>query len=174
MRIATLIISLLIGLLLFIQSFGILALSDAESATYGAGAVGLIMAFMWLLGAGLVLAFPMASGILFGLSAVLGLLVPTGAFGDLRFHGGVAVVLMVMAALGYRDKQKQDREKQDERIKQEERDALMARMVQSQERIAYGRMCRACGMTNDPNVKFCGECGAQMPATVVRTAEETA
>lgn len=173
MRIATLIVGLLIGLLLFIQSwasmaFGDAGLMDEQSST--AGAAGFIMALMWLLGSALVISFPRVSIVLFGLSAPLGLFVPTGDFDDLRFHGGVAIVLAVMAYFGWRGKRVQDREKAAERQRQAERDELLATMVLSQKRLAHGHVCQQCGTINDPGVKFCGECGAALQQSAAVTA----
>lgn len=177
-RIATLIVGLLIGLLLFIQSWLSMAFGDTsfvEEETSSAGAAGFIMALMWLLGSALVISFPRVSLALFGLSAPLGLFVPTGDFEDLRFHGAVAIVLAAMAYFGWRGKRVQDREKTTERLRQADRDALLVRMAQIQGQKELGYACRQCGTVNEPNVKFCRECGSSMqqPVLVTKPYERT-
>lgn len=100
MRIATLIIGLLVGLLLVLQSFTVGIFSDTtviDDATATAGGAGLFMALIWLLASALVVPFPLASFILFLISAPIGMFTPTGEFEDLRFHGFVAALLAIMA-----------------------------------------------------------------------------
>ncbi len=154
MRIATLIIGLLMGLLLFLQSFTIGMFRDSrvvDEATIGAGAIGLIMALMWLLACALVIPLPQVSFPIFLLTALMGLFVPTGEFGDIRFHGIVALVLAGMAFLGWLGKRKERRTFQLERARQEERDARMEALLRQQAQAQPVQVkCPTCRRYNAP------------------------
>jgi hypothetical protein len=132
MRIATLIIGLMVGALLFFQSMTLGMFSSEGSVNSDAASAGFLMALLWLLASALVIAFPRISMVLYGISALIGLLTPTGAFADLRFHGGVAVVLTVMAFFGYRGKRRHDQEVADEKARQMQRDMMLERMLRNQ------------------------------------------
>lgn len=172
MRIATLIVGLLLGLMLTIQTFAATAIGDLgnDTTTATAAGAGFGMMLLWLLGCALVIPFPLVSTVLFALSALLGLLVPTGDFADLRFHGFAAVVLTIMALLGYRGKRVADREKREEQQRQIERDNRMEMLLRQQAESANQRVCRSCGAMNAMNARFCGECGASMALSRVETA----
>ena len=165
MRIATLIIGLMIGFLLVLQSFTIGMFSDTtivDETTSTAGAVGLLMALMWLLASALVIAFPLASTILFGLTVLMGLFVPTGDFSDLRFHGSVAVVLTLMAFFGWRGKKRDSQEKLAERLRQEERDARFEHLF-TQRAVAEGQVvCPSCAQSTSAASRFCANCGTAL------------
>ncbi len=164
-RVATLIIGLLVGLLLFLQSMKIGVFSDTSAVndvTGTAGAVGLMMALLWLLASALVIPFPLVSFVIFLLTVPLGLFVPTGEFGDLRFHGGVAVVLSIMSFLGWRGKKKDAAEERAERQRQEERDARLESLL-TQRAGAEGQFkCPSCGRSNAAASKYCGSCGTEI------------
>lgn len=166
MRIAALIVGLLVGLLLFIQSFTVGMFSETtvvDDTTAIAGGAGLFMALIWLLASALVIPFPLVSAILFGLTVPIGLFTPTGDFGDLRFHGFVAIVLTLMAFFGWRGKKKDAREKQAERQRQEERDARLESLLTQQRSGADSQVaCPSCGQTNSAASRFCGSCGAAL------------
>ena len=70
MRLAVLIIGLLLGLLMFLQTFIVYGLSDVvnDETNNEAAAIGVLMALLWLVACALVIAFPMVSVILFGLA----------------------------------------------------------------------------------------------------------
>ena len=166
MRIAALIIGLLIGLMLFIQSFTVGMFSETtvvDDTTATAGGAGLFMALLWLLASALVIPFPLVSTILYGLTILIGLLTPTGDFADLRFHGFVAIVLTLMAFFGWRGKNKDVREKLVERQRQEQRDARLERLL-TQQRTATDTQiaCTSCGHSNSATSRFCGNCGAAL------------
>ena len=166
MRIAALIIGLLVGLLLFIQSFTVGMFSETsvvDDTTAIAGGAGLMMALVWLLASALVIPFPLASAILYGLTVPIGLVTPTGDFGDLRFHGFVAIVLALMAFFGWRGKKKDSREKQAERQRQEERDARLENLLTQQQSAVEAQIhCPSCGQPNSATSRFCGDCGATL------------
>lgn len=132
MRIATMIVGLMVGAFLFFQSVLLGAFSSEGSTNSEASGAGLIMAFLWLLASALVIAFPRASMILYGLSALVGLFSPTGDFADLRAHGFIALALTVMAFFGWRGKRKHDAEVAAEKARQLQRDAMLEQMMRSQ------------------------------------------
>lgn len=132
MRIATLIVGLLVGVMLIFQTMVAGTFSAEGSDTSGAAAAGFVMALLWLLGSALVIAFPRVSMVLYGISALLGLFTPTGQFADLRFHGFVAIALTVMAFLGWRGKKKHDAEVAAEKARQMQRDAMLEQMMRNQ------------------------------------------
>ncbi len=121
MRIAVLIIGLVLTLGLFIQAFVIFGLSDAinQQNTEQAGAIGVLMAFMWLVSCGLVLPLPRLSMVLFVVAGLLGF-AAAGDYPDLAVWGGISLVLAVFCYFGYRGKRKADRrlEAQDELVRQ--------------------------------------------------------
>lgn len=169
MRIATLIVGLLLGLMLTIQTLTLSTFGN-DTTTSSAAGFGMMMMLLWLFGCALVMVYPMASAALFGLAALIGLTVPTGDFEDLRFHGSVAVVLMGMSVLAYRSKRHEDRERETERRRQAERDTIVARMLEStQHPRPLARVCHACGAQHDITARFCSDCGASLQEQQVST-----
>lgn len=168
MRIAALIIGLLVGLLLFVQSWTIGIFSETtvvDDVTASAGGAGLIMALAWLLASALVIPFPLVSTIIYGLTVPIGLFTPTGDFGDLRFHGFVAIVLTLMALFGWRGKKMDAREKLAERQRQQERDARLESLLSQQSTTTGTRIaCPSCGQANSGTSRFCASCGAALNA----------
>jgi hypothetical protein len=118
-RIAVLIIGLITGAILFLQSLTVGGLSDLAQDEGGAasGAIGLFVAFLWLLGCGLVIPVPRVSMVIFAISGLLAF-AASGDFADLKFWGTWAFVLAIGSYLGYRGKRKADR-------KEAERDGLI-------------------------------------------------
>jgi hypothetical protein len=170
MRVATLVIGILLGLALFLQSLLVNGLSDIanEEGSEQSGAVGVLSALMWLVASALVIAFPMASMILFLLSSVL-LFAASGDYPDLAFYGGAALLLALFSFLGWRGKKKDKQEKMEERTRQQARDDRMEELVrQSQVRPAANQLvpCPTCGYENPSRTKFCADCGSQLPAAV--------
>lgn len=174
MRVAVLIIGLLVGLLLFIQSWAAGALgefADASGATETAGGAGLLMALCWLLACALVIPFPLASTIIFAVTVPIGLFTPTGDFGDLRFHGAVAVALTIMAFFGWRGKKQADEEKLEERERQRGRDErlealLVQRHAAPSKLVSSTIPCPSCGHISGPRARFCEDCGTRIMRTL--------
>ena len=106
MRIATLVFGLLLTGVLFAAANAAseVGVTMGEEATVSAAGVGFLIALMWLLASVLVIAFPLASTVLFGLSALLGLLTPGGIFFGVQFYGIIAFVPTLMAYIGWRRK----------------------------------------------------------------------
>lgn len=131
MRIAVLILGLLLGLLMFLQTLFVYGLSDAlnDEASAQASAIGVVMALLWLVACAFVLPFPLVSVVAFAIAGLFGF-AASGEFPDLAIWGSVSVVLAVMSIFGWRGKRKQDREVRAEKARQAERDAMLAQMVQ--------------------------------------------
>lgn len=110
MRIATMIISLLAMLLLFVQSCAVAVgegIVDDEETT-GGGVVGIMMAVLFVIGAAFVLRIPWVSVVAFGLAGLFGLLGgATTDFSDLTIWGIGSLILAVMAYFGTREGRKQ-------------------------------------------------------------------
>jgi hypothetical protein len=121
MRIATLIVSLIISLGMFVQSCAVYAAgsiganlsegsekTDMES-TSSAGAVGILAALLWLIGAGFVLAKPRVSMWLFGIAAVFCVLGgAVGDFTDLYIYAVASVLFALGSWKGISEKDKKD------------------------------------------------------------------
>jgi len=184
MRHAVLIIGLLLGALMFFQTFLISVLSDvADDETGGqAAAVGLLMAFLWLIACGLVLPVPMVSVVLFVLAGIFGF-ANSGEFPDLGIWGGISLVLAVMSFLGWRGKRKEKREGAAERLRQFNRDERLETLLQQQQaqlsaiqptqapvaKVTFPNFCTSCGTRNEPGARFCAECGTSLSPSVSAT-----
>ncbi len=121
MRIATLIISLVLTVVLSIQSLAVMAagsisssLSETEADKKagddlsGGGAFGLFMALLWLIGAAFVIAKPKVSMWLFGISAVFGVIGGASGFSDLFIWAGASALFALASWRGIREKAKKD------------------------------------------------------------------
>jgi hypothetical protein len=131
MRIAVLIIGLLLGVVLFLQTLLVYGLSDAanDESTTAAGAIGVFMALLWLAACAFVIPFPLVSIIAFGLAGMAGLAV-SGDFPDLAIWGVISFVLGGLSLIGWRGKVKADRAAAAERERQRQRDEQMAQLLQ--------------------------------------------
>jgi hypothetical protein len=128
MRVAVLIIGLLLGLALFLQTLIVYAASSAseQDDLAASAAIGVLMAVMWLVACALVLGFPMASVVIFALAGVFGLLsAGTAEFHDLYVWGGISFVLALLSWFGWRGKRSAQREANAERQRQRDRDAQL-------------------------------------------------
>lgn len=110
MRIAVLILGLLLGLLMFFQTFLVYALSGAtdDPRSGEAGAIGILMAVIWLLACALVIPLPFISMLLFIAAGALGFSM-SGDFADLGVWGGVSLFLAILSFFGWIGKRKADR-----------------------------------------------------------------
>ncbi len=168
MRIAVLIIGLLLGIIMFVQTvivYGLgSAVDDEASATAAAG--GIFMSLLWLAACAFVLPFPMISVACFAIAALIGFGL-SADFPDLAVWGGISVILAILSLLGWFGKR---RDRRRERIKEQaqaERDAryealLSAQHRQPNEQTQAALACPACGRQNAPGTKFCAECGARV------------
>jgi hypothetical protein len=174
MRIAVVLLGLLIGLLLVWQSATIGIFNETptiDATTAVAGGAGLAMALLWLLASALVIPLPMVSVLLFGLTIPPGLIVPTGEFADLRFHGIVAVVLTAMSLIGWHEKRELDREREEDLQRQRNQflHMVMYQHHQAQRqrnenhrRATGGVFCTTCGVQAEISKRFCGDCGTPL------------
>ncbi len=100
------IISLFLTLIVGLQSCAIAAgggMSQNQSVA-GAGAAGVLVALLFVLGGAFAMGLPRASMVMFVLAGVIALAVgASGVFPDLTIWGVVALVLAVMAYFGYRE-----------------------------------------------------------------------
>jgi len=113
MRIATMILSLILMLVVGAQSCAV-SLGDAalntKASTQG-GPIGLFMAFLFLVGGAFALAFPFVSVLAFGFAGIVGLAGGAStSFGDLTVWGIVSLILAVFSYFGWREKRKRRRE----------------------------------------------------------------
>lgn len=109
MRIAVLIISLCLVMIIGVQScaVGVGAELMADEDTAAGGAAGIMVAFLFVLGAAFALGKPTVSAIMFGIAAVTGFSVGASTeFTDMSIWGGVALVLGIMSLLGRRELRK--------------------------------------------------------------------
>lgn len=109
MRIATMILSLILMLLVGFQSCAV-TIGDSilgEPAKTQGGAIGILMALLFLVGGAFALGFPLVSLVAFVLAGVFG--IAGGAstsFGDLAVWGWISLVLAVLSFFGWREKRK--------------------------------------------------------------------
>ncbi len=165
MRVTVLILSLLLGAIMFFQTFlgYVLGSAGNDEGIAGAGAVGLLMSLLWLVAAAFVLPLPMVSVILFVVAGIFGF-AASGDFPDLAVWGGISLVLAVLSLLGWRGKRKERRERAAELTRQQERDNRMEQLLtQQRNQPAFnpviGAACPACGHLNPNGTRFCGNCG---------------
>ena len=106
MRIAVLIIGLCLTGIVGLQSCTVLLgnhLARDQAAAQG-GAVGMFVAFLFVLGSAFALGLPRLSAALFALAGLFGVTAGnTTGFHDLRIWGFVALALAVMAYFGSRE-----------------------------------------------------------------------
>ena len=105
------VLSLVLTIVVFIQScavaFGGSLTEDEDMA--GGGGIGILVALLWIVGAGLVIGLPRAAMWVFGVAAFFGLLGSTaGGFPDLWIWTVVSVIFSLMSWRGIKEKQKKD------------------------------------------------------------------
>lgn len=107
MRIAVLILGLVFSVFSGLQSCAVHVggrLTDSAAST-GAGAVGVLISMLFLLGSALVIAFPRAAQVCFVISCVIAVLNRTN-FPDMTFWAVVSIALSLMSYYGHRELQK--------------------------------------------------------------------
>lgn len=163
MRIAVLILGLLLGLLMFIQTVLVGTLSSAagNEANTQAGAVGFFVAILWLVACAFVLPFPLVSVIGFAVAALFSFgAAATSDYRDMYVWGTVGLILMLLSFVGWRGKVKDRKAKAAERTTQVERDARYEALLMAQQ--SQDTSCPACGQLNPVGVRFCGNCGTKL------------
>ena len=113
MRVATMVLGLILMALVGMQSCAVSfggALGDSNRMEQG-GALGILVALLFLVGAAFALAFPIVSLASFTLAGLLGLAGgSTTPFEDLTFWGMASLGLAVLSFLGWREKRKRREE----------------------------------------------------------------
>lgn len=106
MRIATMIISLILTLIVGLQSCTLYAGGSMtrDQGISGGGAIGIVIALLFLIGGAFAMGVPKLSTFAFGLAGLLGIAVGSGGtFRDLTIWGVVAIILAVMSYFGDRE-----------------------------------------------------------------------
>jgi hypothetical protein len=172
MRLAVLIIGLLLGPLMFLQTFVVNVLSDAgnNEETEQAAAIGVAMALLWLAACAFVLPFPMVSTLLFAVAGLFGLMAAaTSEFVDLYIWGGISFALTWLSFIGWLGKRKDRRESAAERQRQLVRDERMEALLRQQ--ASFPNFCPVCRFRNEPDARICTDCGAPLtPGAVTSPA----
>lgn len=98
MRVTVLIIGLLLGAVMFVQTFLVNLLGQAgdQQGVEQAGAVGLMMSLLWLIACAFVLPLPFVSVVMFLISGVVGF-ASSAEFPDLAVWGGISLVLAALS-----------------------------------------------------------------------------
>lgn len=119
MRIAVLVLGLILGAIMFVQTFLVYVLSGVanDAASGSASAIGLFMALLWLIAVALVLPLPLVSTIVFVLAGLLGFGM-SAQFPDLSVWGGASLVLAVLSFGGWLGKRRDDARKRADRENQ--------------------------------------------------------
>lgn len=110
MRIAVLILGLLLGIVMVLQSSLVAGLSGVagDQATNTAGGGGIIMALLWLVACALVIAVPLVSTIIFVVAGLIGFAYAAN-FPDLGVWAAVSLVLAVLSFIGWLGKRRGER-----------------------------------------------------------------
>ena len=168
MRIAVLIIGLVLGAVILVQSFSVGVLSEIgnNEKNADAGAAGLWVAILWIIGSALAIAFPMASVVLFLLASALAFSVAGSTdYADMWVWGSFGIALAVFSFFGWRGKVRDRRNAQAERQRQLERDDRLEQLLVARDASVAGESpsgfvtCPSCGYENALGTKFCPECG---------------
>jgi hypothetical protein len=176
MRIAVLVLGLILGAIMFVQTFLVYSLSGIGNAEkmQGSGAVGLFMALLWLVAIALVFAVPILSAVVFVAAGILGFAFSSD-FPDLAVWGAVSMVLAVFSLIAWFSKR---REVKREAVRQENLAAPYANQVQQSPRDslpasyvpepgpASSTTCQSCGSLNSASAKFCADCGTSLTHAV--------
>jgi hypothetical protein len=166
MRLATLILSLILMIVVVFQSCTLGAFGTVTNNTVDTGAAssGMGIALLFLIGGAFVLPFPLVSTVVFALAGLIGSTAETGKFADLRAWGWISFLFAAMSFVGWLGKRRRAR-----------RRAAFAAPTgptpvtsspvgapptppQSSNRWAWD--CPGCRFRNQPGATFCGGCGA--------------
>lgn len=106
MRVATMIVSLFLMLLVGVQSCTLYVGGSVlnQQQTAGAAAVGILVALLFLIGGAFALGQPTVSMVIFAIAAIFSFIAAaTSNFSDLNIWGVVALILGVMSFFGRRE-----------------------------------------------------------------------
>ncbi|MGB3025817.1 hypothetical protein [Paradevosia shaoguanensis] len=106
MRIAVMVISLCLTMIVGLQSCAVMVggKMTQDASLSGSGSVGVLIALLFVIGAGFAIALPKVSMIVFGAAALLGIMAGgNSTYHDMYIWGGVALVLSVMSYFGTKE-----------------------------------------------------------------------
>jgi vacuolar-type H+-ATPase subunit I/STV1 len=173
MRIAVLIIGIVLGFIIMVQSFsaGVLGEVGNNDDISDAGAGGVWVAIFWIIASALAIAFPMASVVLFGFASAIAFgIAGTSDFEDMWVWGGIGILLAIFSFFGWRGKRKDRRERDVEKQRQVDRDDRLERLLAQRGNSGTSgetptfTSCPSCGHQNSLGTKFCAECGQSLQA----------
>lgn len=141
MRIAVLVIGAPLALLIFLQGCTGDALESMSGDTSGTSSWGIIVGFLFLVGAAFALSLPLVSSGVYGFTGIVAVLVATNtSYSDMWVWGVIAFVLGTMALIGW----------------QSQRHAV-TRVSPS----TSGLICPRCHANVESTVRFCPRCGLE-------------
>jgi hypothetical protein len=122
MRLATLIISMVLSLVLTVQSCAVATAGSISSSlsedgsveqkaaddTSAGGAIGMFVGLLWIIGAAFAIAKPKVSMWVFGVAAVFAVIGGTSGFSDLFIWAGASALFALMSWRGIREKANTD------------------------------------------------------------------
>jgi len=164
-KIAVLILGLILGAIMLIQSLLVAGLAgaadDAESTAAGIG--GVMMAFLWLVAVALVFSVPLVSMALFGLAALLGFAFAS-AYGSLSVWAVVSLILGAFSFFAWRGKRRDEVRRRVEHQGQLQV-AVASGLAAASVAPPTGRTatCPQCDTTSPASVRFCPNCGLPRP-----------
>lgn len=166
MRIAVLILGLILGIVMVLQSVLVTGFSgmagDEASGTAGLG--GIMMAVLWLIACALVIPVPLVSAVAFAMAAYVGFTFAKD-FGDLRIWAMASIVLAVLSVIGWIGKRRGERKEA-----KRHRELLAAvtavpaplPVPANQATGSIVSYCSQCGTGQSATAQFCAQCGARL------------
>lgn len=124
MRVAILILTLIVGALLFVQTFLVYSLSGVtqDETTASAGAVGLLIALLWLVAAAFIIGVPLIAAIAFVLAGILAVAMAASSnFTDLTIWGVASFVLAGLSFIAMLTKRRGERRTVRQQAERDER-----------------------------------------------------
>lgn len=112
MRVAVLIIALCLAPIIGCQAFtgGVLGSIAGDASFHGLAGVGIIVTFLFIIGAAFAIGVPILSCIIFVLAALIGFGIGSSSiYEDMLIWGGAAAILAVMSLFGWRELRKKRR-----------------------------------------------------------------
>jgi hypothetical protein len=112
LRIATMILGLILMVIVGLQSCAVYVGGAAfeQRGVEEGGAIGLVVALLFLIGAAFAFTFPLVSLVAFLLAGILGIGEGASEFRDLQIWGYVSLVLALLSSFGWREKRKRRQE----------------------------------------------------------------
>jgi uncharacterized membrane protein len=165
MRIGAMVVGILLSIWTFLEAMlvAVATASGDSDETYAGG--GVLASLFCGVAAVLVLTVPLVSAILFALGALISFAAAAQGYTNHYLYGSIMLLLTVMSVFGWIGKRRERREANIERQRQLERDNRMETLLRQQVQHAEHQVaqpCPACGHSNQPGTRFCGECGTAL------------